>query len=64
MEIKLNDAALNALMNDAREEGVKDGVKKVITILNDCMFVEEGITIKGDDISLYIMQRLAEEDNE
>lgn len=64
MDIKLNDAALNALLNDAREEGVKEGVKKVIALLNDCLFVEEGVTIQGDDISLYIMQKLAEEENE
>jgi hypothetical protein len=64
MEIKLNDVALSVLINDAREEGVKEGIKKAVGFLNGCLFVEQGVTVKGDDISLYVMQRLLEEENE
>jgi hypothetical protein len=62
--ITMNTEAFNAMLEEYRDEGYKEGVNKVISILNKTMFVEQGATIQGDDISLYILQHLAEEGNE
>jgi len=63
-KITMNTEAFNAMIEDARQDGYDQAVSDIINMLNRCMFVEQGVTVYGDDISLYLMQQLKDKNNE
>ena len=63
-KITMNTEAFNAMIEDARQDGYDQAVSDIINMLNRCMFVEQGVTVYGDDISLYLMQQLKDTNNE
>lgn len=63
-KITMNTEAFNAMIEDARQDGYDQAVSDIINMLNRCMFVEQGATVYGDDISLYLMQQLKDKNNE
>jgi hypothetical protein len=62
--ITMNTEAFNAMLEEYRSEGYQQGINKIITVLNKCVFVEQGASVKGEDISLYLMQYLAKENED
>jgi virulence-associated protein VapD len=63
-KITMNTEAFNAMIEDARRDGYDQAVSDITNMLNRCMFVEQGVTVYGDDISLYLMQQLKDKNNE
>lgn len=63
-KITLNTEAFNAMLEDARQDGYDQAVAQIVELLNRCMFVEQGATVYGDNIALYVMQQLKAKDNE
>jgi hypothetical protein len=63
-KITMNTEAFNAMIEDARQDGYDQAVSDITNMLNRCMFVEQGVTVYGDDISLYLMQQLKDKNNE
>jgi len=63
-KITMNTEAFNAMVEDARQDGYDQAVAQIVELLNRCMFVEQGVTLYGDNIALYVMQQLKAKDNE
>ena len=63
-KITMNTEAFNAMIEDARQDGYDQAVSDIVNMLNRCMFVEQGATVYGDNISLYLMQQLKDKNNE
>ena len=63
-KITMNTEAFNAMIEDARQDGYDQAVSDITNMLNRCMFVEQGVTVYGDDISLHLMQQLKDKNNE
>lgn len=63
-KITMNTEAFNAMIEDARRDGYDQAVAQIVELLNRCMFVEQGVTVYGDNIALYVMQQLKAKDNE